>query len=133
MRYEDVVMLAGVGQLLVLVASALVPVQLEWKKELAGLPKLVRQLFWVYGGYVVLSIIALGVMSVVNAKEIAGGSLLARSFCLYVAVFWGVRLGLQWVFDAKPFLTKWWLKAGYHTLTVMFLCFVVVYGYGVVR
>jgi hypothetical protein len=133
MTYADVVLLAGVGQLLVLVASALVPMRLNWKEELAGLPKLVRQLFWVYGGYVVMSIIALGVISIFNAGEIAGGGGLARFFCGYVVVFWGVRLSLQWVFDAKPFLTTWWLKAGYHVLTVMFLCFVLVYGWGVVR
>ncbi len=133
MTYDKMVLIAGVGQLCVLVASALVPVHLDWKKELAPLPKLIRQMYWVYGGYVVLSIIALGVISIVNYEEIAGGGRLARSFCLFAAVFWGVRVGLQGVFDARPFLTKWWLTAGYHTLTVMFLFFVGVFGWGVVR
>ena len=47
---------AGVGQLGVLIASALVPVRLNWRDELRGLSRLNRQMHWVYGGYVVLSI-----------------------------------------------------------------------------
>ena len=54
----------GIGQLCVLVASSLVPVRLDWKTTLSSLPQLVRQLFWVYGGYVVLSIISLGMICV---------------------------------------------------------------------
>jgi len=37
-----------------------------------------------------------------------------------IAAFWGVRLSLQTILDAKPFLTTWWLVAGYHLLTVLF-------------
>jgi hypothetical protein len=125
--------LAGVGQLGVLAASALVPVRLDWKHTLAGLPRLHRQMYWVYGGYVVLAIIAFGLISVANADELAGGSGLARGLCGYIAVFWGVRLALQGVLDVKAHLTVWWLKAGYHTLTVLFLCFTLVYGFAALR
>jgi hypothetical protein len=59
----DLIRLAGAGQLGVLVASALVPVRLNWKRDLAGLPTLHRQMYWTYGGYVVLGIVALGVIS----------------------------------------------------------------------
>jgi hypothetical protein len=44
------VFVAGILQLSVLVASSLVPFQLDWRKELASLPKLHRQLYFVYGG-----------------------------------------------------------------------------------
>jgi len=90
-------------------------------------------MYWTYGGYVVLGIITLGVISLACADELAAGSRLARMVCGYGAVFWGVRLGLQAVFDVKPHLTAWWLKAGYHTLSVLFLCFTAVYGYATVR
>jgi hypothetical protein len=53
--------------------------------------------------------------------------------CGYAAVFWGVRLGLQAVFDVKPHLTARWLAAGYHTLTALFLFFTAVYGYAALR
>ena len=44
-----------------------------------------------------------------------------------------LRLGLQAVFDVKPHLTAWWLKLGYHTLTVLFLFFTAVYSYAALR
>ena len=129
----DLVRLAGAGQLGVLVASALVPVRLNWKRDLASLPALHRQPYWTYGGHVALGIVALGGISLGGAGELAGGSRLARAVCLYGAAFWGVRLGLQAVFDVRPHLTAWWLKAGYHTLSVLFLSFTAVYGYAALR
>lgn len=125
--------LVGAGQLCVLVASALVPVRLDWKHSLATMPRLIRQMYWVYGGYVVLSIIALGTICLTQSVELASGSGLARAFCAYVCCFWLVRLSLQGVLEAKPFLTTWWLTAGYHLLTVMFATFAVVMGWAAVR
>jgi hypothetical protein len=129
----SLIRLAGAGQLSVLVASALVPFRLNWKRDLAPLPRLHRQMYWTYGGYVVLGIIALGVISMACADELATGSGLARAVCGYGAVFWGVRLGLQAVFDVKPHLTAWWLAVGYHSLTVLFLFFTAVYSYTALR
>jgi hypothetical protein len=118
---------AGFGQLSVLVASALVPVRLNWR-DLHVLHRLQRQMYWVYGGYVVLSIIAFGLISLINAHELASGSQLARCMCAYIAVFWGIRLSLQTVLDVKGHLTTWWLTAGYRLLTVLFACFLTVYA-----
>ena len=123
---------AGAAQLCVLVASALVPFRLNWRTELSSLPRLHRQMYWVYGGYVVLSIVAFGLLSLFNARELAQRSGLARGVCLYIAVFWGVRVTLQAVFDVKAHLTAWWLTAGYVLLTVLFAAFTVVYGWAAV-
>jgi hypothetical protein len=112
---------AGLAQYSVLVASALVPVQLEWRVRLRELPLLMRQLFWVYGGYVVLSIVALASVCTFHAAELAEGSPLSRAICLYGAVFWGVRLSLQPWLAAGPHLTRWWLRVGYHVLSILFL------------
>lgn len=116
----SLIRLAGVLQLGILIASSLVPGQLQWTSVLRPLPALVRQLFWVYGGYVVLSIVALGLICLSCAEDLAGGSRLARAVCGFGTAFWGIRLSLQLVLDAGPYLTRWWLKAGYHLLTVLF-------------
>ncbi len=129
----DLIRLAGVGQLCILIASSLVPFKLNWKRDLASLPLLHRQMYWTYGGYVVLGIVALGLMSLVCAEELASGSRLGRAVCAYGALFWGIRVSLQAVFDVKPHLTAWWLTAGYHLLTVLFVSFTAVYGYAVFR
>ncbi len=125
--------LAGIGQLSVLLASALVPLRLNWKVELKSLSRLHRQMYWVYGGYVVLAIVAFGLISLFNAQELANGGRLARAVCGYIGVFWGIRLVLQGVFDVKEHLTAWWLKAGYHALTFLFIGFTLVYGYAALR
>lgn len=121
--------LAGVAQLGILIASALVPFRLDWKRELAGLPKLHLQMYWTYGGYVVGCIVAFGLSGLLLAEELASGTPLARCVSGFVALFWGVRLSLQPVFAAKPYLTTWWLKLGYHILTVVFAALTLLYGY----
>src|SRR5258708_7984207 len=93
------IFLAGVGQLGVLIASALVPFQLKWKTELRVLSRLHRQMYWVYGGYVVLAIAAFGLISLFNAKELANGSGLARGVWAYIGAVLGVRLADHWAFN----------------------------------
>jgi len=122
------IFLAGFGQLAVLIASALVPVRLKWTKSFQSLPRLHRQLFWIYGGYIVLAIVAFGLLSLLHSGELAGGGGLARALCAYIAVFWGIRLALQMILDVKEHLSTWWLKLGYHLLTLLFACFTFVFG-----
>lgn len=126
---STLIFVAGIGQLSVLTASALVPFRLDWRKQFLALPRLHRQLYWVYGGYVVLSIISFGLLCLLHATEIASGTGLARGFCTYVAVFWGIRLCLQAVLDVKEYLTAWWLKAGYYLLTALFASFTSLFAY----
>ncbi len=129
---STLIFVAGIAQLTVLVASSLVPIRLQWKTQLACLPRLHRQMYWVYGGYVVLAIIAFGTISILYARELASGEALARALCCYVSVFWGIRLGLQGFLDARPHLVTWWLRLGYHALTGMFLALTLVYGWAAV-
>jgi alginate O-acetyltransferase complex protein AlgI len=70
--------LAGTAQLSILIASALVPFRLNWKQDLASLPKLHAQMYWTYGGYIVLCIVAFGVGTLVLADDLATGPLLAE-------------------------------------------------------
>lgn len=123
----------GIGQFGVLIASALVPLRLDWKESLVNLPPLTRQLFWVYGGFVVLSIVSLGLICVLYSAEMSHPDPLARAIAAYGVVFWGIRLALQLILAAKPFLTTWWLYGGYHLLTVLFSAFVTVYAWVLVR
>jgi hypothetical protein len=114
----------------ILIASALAPRALDWRKNLAPLPELLRQMFWVYGAFIVLMIISFGTLTLFHAETLASGSPLARSVCAMIAVFWAVRLGVQFfVFDAKPFLTNWLYRIGYHGLTVVFILLVAIYGW----
>ena len=47
----------------------------------------------------------------------------------FIAIFWAARLVVQLlIFDPRPFLTNWFYKLGYHTLTFIFVFLVFVYG-----
>jgi hypothetical protein len=128
---------AGVAQFFVLIASLMVPFRLRWRTELASLSRLHFQMYWTYAGYIVLSIVAFALLSILHARELASGSGLARGVCAYIAVFWGVRVVLQGVFDVKEHLTTWWLRVGYAALTLLFVALTLIYGwtaiYGPVR
>jgi hypothetical protein len=121
--------IAGWLHFCILIASASTPKALDWKKNLAALHPFLRRLFWVYGTFIVLVIISFGTITLRHGGEIIAGTPLARSFCLFIAIFWLARLFVQFfVFDARPFLTNWFYRIGYHGLTLVFIYFTAVYG-----
>lgn len=129
LNLENLLRLAGLGHFAILTASALVPKVLDWKNVLKPLPPFLRTLFWVYGIFIVLTIIGLGTLTLINARAMAAGDPVARTLAAFIAVFWGARLFVQlFVFDARIYLTNVWLKLGDHLLTVVFLFFTLVFA-----
>lgn len=130
---ELLIVIAGVLHLGILIASALVPRVLDWKRELAKLAPLSRHLVWTHGAFIVVVIIGFAAVSIINASVLAGGGMLARSVCGFIALFWFARLVIQlFFFDASPYLTKAYLKVGFHGLTLVFAYFSAVYGWAAV-
>ncbi|HSI64461.1 MAG TPA: hypothetical protein VLE43_15135, partial [Candidatus Saccharimonadia bacterium] len=68
---KNLLLLAGVGHFGILAASALVPKVLDWKTALKTLPPFLRTLFWVYGVFIVLTIIGLGTLTLFHAGAMA--------------------------------------------------------------
>jgi len=127
---KTILEVAGMLQLSILIASAQVPRVLDWRRNLAGLHPFLRKLFWVYGAFIVLVIIAFATLTFLHAGAMAAGEPVARSLCAFIAVFWAARLVVQLaVFDTRPFLTNWFYKLGYHALTVIFAALVFIYGW----
>ncbi|MHC4107845.1 MAG: hypothetical protein ACYSTY_07160 [Planctomycetota bacterium] len=127
---EEFIWLAGLLHFGVLIASALVPQVLDWKRELARLSTMTRQLVWVHGSFIVLVIVAFGTLSLLHPADLASGAPLSRTICGCIAVFWAARLSLQFLlFDPTPLLKKAALKVGYHGPTVVFAYFSAVYGW----
>ena len=124
------ILIGGLCQFGILIASAATPRLLDWKRSLAPLTPLNRQIIWTHGAYVAGSIVAFGLLSVTAPQLLAGGSPLARVVCGYIAVFWGVRLLLQWfVFDPREHITGFWLAVGYHALTLVFIVLTAIYAW----
>jgi len=128
--FEMALRTAGWLHFCILLASALTPGALDWRTNLASLHPFLRRLFWVYGAFIVLVIISFGTLTVRHVHELAAGAPLARSFCGFIATFWLARLLVQlFIFDARPFLTNWFYRIGYHGLTVAFAYFAAVYAF----
>jgi hypothetical protein len=126
---KTLLQIAAALQLSILLASALVPRVLNWRRNLAGLHPFLRKLFWVYGAFIVLVIIGFATLTFLNAQSLANGSSLARSLCGFIALFWAARLFVQLsIFDPRPFLTNAARRLGYHALTIIFGALVLIYG-----
>ena len=120
---------AAALQLLILVASASTPRVLDWRTNLAALHPFLRKLFWVYGAFIVMVIIAFSTLTFLHANAVATHEPVARSLCVFIAIFWGARLFVQFaIFDPRPFFTNWFYQFGYHALTIIFAFLLFVYG-----
>ena len=126
---KSLLLVGGLLHFVILIASALTPRVLDWRRNLAALDPFLRRLFWVYGSFIVLVIVSFGIVTLFHADELASGAPLPRSVCGIIAIFWLARLAVQFfVFDAKPFLTTTFLRLGYHGLTLLFIGLVLIYG-----
>jgi hypothetical protein len=95
---ETLVRLAGLGQLALAAASTAIPSILRWGQETAKLRPLLRQLFWVYAGYILGFHVAFGALSALAPGWLLDGSGLAAAVTGFIAAYWGVRLVLQFVY-----------------------------------
>ncbi|NOY01038.1 MAG: hypothetical protein GXP30_15115 [Verrucomicrobia bacterium] len=126
--------LGGVIHFFILFASVMAPKVMKWDEYLEKLPRMLRQMFWVYGVFIVLVIVSFGTLTLMNVAEMASGQGLGRGLCAVIAVFWAARLAVQlFIFDVGPFLTNWFYRLGYHLLTLAFVILVSIYGYASVQ
>lgn len=91
------VVAAGAGQLVLAAASLAIPRVLGWREETARLRPLTRRLFWTYAGYILGFHVAFGLLSTLAPHWLLDGSPLATAVSAFIAVYWGVRLTLQFV------------------------------------
>jgi len=125
---HGLIMIAGVGQILLALASLAIPKVLDWRRETAKLEPLTRQVFWTYSGYIWGTNVCFGLLSSLAPAWLLDGSPLARAVCAYIALYWGARVIVQLGFFRKhtppgflPRLAEW-------VLTIFFVALAVVYG-----
>jgi hypothetical protein len=134
MELEHFIRFGGVCHLGLLIAGGLAAKVLDWRHELLRVCALSRHMIWTHATFIVMTIVAFGVISLFNAGNLASGEPTARWLCGFIAAFWGTRLMVQFfVFDARPHLTSWFLAVGYHTLTFVFAYLTVVYAIAAVH
>ena len=121
---------AGLMHLGLMCAGALMPRAVNLRNNLAALPPFIRRLFWVYYAFIGLCLVSFGVMTFTFAGTLADGSGLARALCVFLALFWTVRLiAATFVFDVRPYLTNNLWRLGYHATNIVFIYLPVVYAW----
>ena len=113
----------------ILGASFQVPTRLGWKQDFASLSDFNRKIFWTYGAFIVLSIIALGTLSGVLHFELMRGERAAVAVSIWIGVFWGTRIAVD-LFYFKP--GDWprgrLFEIGHTFLTFAFVCLAALFG-----
>lgn len=118
---------AGWSQLALAAASTAIPFILRWPEETAKLRPLLRQLFWIYGAYILSFHVAFGLLSAGAPAWLLDGSPLATAVTGFIALYWAVRLSLQFVFDRSdvPHGTRYRLAEV--ALSSLFVCLIATY------
>lgn len=92
---------AGVVHVGIIAANFPLPGRLRVRERLAGVPRFLRQIFYVHWIYIVIVVGLFAGLCFGFAPELAGGSRLGRFLSAFMAGFWLLRIGLQ-VFYYDP-------------------------------
>ena len=126
--------IAGLLHLAITSAGFMSVLVLDWRRTLLPLCALTRHIIWTHATFVLMTIIAFGTVSLTMPASLASGAPLGRAICGFIAIFWAIRLFIQFfLFDARPHLANFGLKLGFHGLTVVFSYFVVCYAWAALR
>jgi hypothetical protein len=91
------VLLAGVGQLVLIVASLAIPRVLRWREDTAKLRPLTRQVFWTYALYIWATNLAFGLVSL-RPEWLLDRSPLAGCVTGFIAAYWTGRIVIQFTY-----------------------------------
>ena len=120
---------AGGFHFVTLVLACFTPIPPDWDKNLASLPLIHRRFAIAQNISIGVTIAVLGLVSLLLAPDLIGGTALARAVCGITALFWGGRFCvLPWL-GVRPVLTTPWLKFGYRLLLGECALYAALYGY----
>jgi cyanate permease len=86
---------AGVVQVGIVLANIPLPGRLKVRERLAGVPRFLRQVFYVHWAYIVIVVGLFAALCFGFAPELAGASGLGRFLSGFMAGFWLLRIVLQ--------------------------------------
>jgi hypothetical protein len=99
--------LAGVFLLGLFVLNFFVPARFKWADELPRLSLINRRIFQVHAMFIALILLLSGLLLVVLPHELLAPTPLARAVLGGLAIFWALRLWMQWfMYDRALWLGK---------------------------
>ena len=128
MSLETMLILAGIFHFALLPVSLAVPRVLDWKRELAALSPLSRQIILVHGAFIIGLIITFGALTLAFAAPMAAGVEPGRTLAGLIGFFWLARLVIQLTYyHPKHWPAGWWVMPGRYALTALFTYWSAVY------
>src|SRR5262245_24387708 len=88
---------------------------LRYPEALAPVPESVQQVFWVQNVFIVLIVVGISAACFVYPADLARGVGLGRGLSGFLAVFWGLRLGVQFFYYSRE------KRRDYRYIDVLFL------------
>src|ERR1700736_1222662 len=92
------VLVAGIGQLTLVLASLAIPRVLRWREQTAALRPLLRQVFWTYAAYIWATNLCFGLLSALAPHWLLDRSPLAGAVTGFITAYWGGRLVIQFTY-----------------------------------
>jgi hypothetical protein len=93
---------AGGVHLGIIAANIPLPGRLKVKERLAGVPRFLRQIFYVHWLYIVIVLALFASLCFGFAPQLAGATSLGRFLSAFIAAFWFLRIILQvFYYDAE--------------------------------
>lgn len=124
--------LGGLGHFVILLASFQVPKQLGWREDLAKLSRFNRKVFWTYGGFIVGTIIAFGILALTLHGELLRGDKAAIAISLFIGAFWTARVLTDFFyFGSQDWPRGALFEAGHVALTLLFCALATLFGVAV--
>lgn len=115
------VIAAGAAQLALVAVSPAIPRALGWREKLSPLDPLMRRLFWVYAGYILATNLAFALVSILLGNELTSGSVLARSLCVFIGLYWSARVLIQFALFHSAAPPGAWFRVAEAALCGLFL------------
>ena len=126
---RTLVVLAGVGQIVLSLASLAIPRVLGFAAETAKLRPLLRQMFWTYAGYILCTNLSFGLLSAFAPGWILDGSPLAAAVTGFITLYWSARVVIQFTyFDRSDAPAGAHVRLAEMLLVALFVYLVVVYA-----
>ena len=106
---EIMIVVAGIGQILLVIGSLAIPKFLNWSSELSKVRPLIRQIFWTYAGYILVTNLSFGLLSVLAPTALLDGTFLGTCITGFIALYWAARIVIQFTyFDRSDGIWNLW-------------------------
>jgi hypothetical protein len=122
---------AGVVHVGIMGANIPLPERLQVRERLAGVPRFIRQIFYVHWIYIVIVLGLFAALCFGFARELAGASSLGRLLSGFMAGFWLLRIVLQIFYYDREIRRENWMLDWMYLGSLMAL--VGVFGVALVR